>query len=168
MANKYTAKSYITETHKQCSNCKAIKEHSEFHKDKRNIYSRGLAYYCKVCACSKGREYTARNAHLTSYKQKKKNAYIQNRFGITLDEYTEKLKAQNNFCAICKVELPASGYFTHLDHCHKTGKIRAFLCTNCNRGLGHFQDNKDFLLEAARYLDTHNSSDNLSKEVPSQ
>jgi len=154
-ANKYTAYTYVTDTEKRCSRCKEIKTHSEFHKDKKNIHGRGLAYYCKKCANSKSREHTKRHAHELEYKHKKKGAYIKNRFQISLQEYQERLKAQDYKCAICKINLPESGYFTHLDHCHGSGKIRKFLCTNCNRGLGHFQDNMEFLMEAIKYLQAH-------------
>ncbi len=83
--------------------------------------------------------------------------------GLPLEKYEEILAQQNSICAICKVKLLSSGSGTHLDHSHKTGKLRAFLCTNCNRGLGHFQDNIENLLAAVDYLATHNQSDDLEK-----
>ena len=40
----------------------------------------------------------------------------------------------------------------HLDHDHKTGEFRGWLCSNCNTGIGMFADDPDRLEEAARYL----------------
>lgn len=60
-------------------------------------------------------------------------------------------------CAICKDfgfkmrDNHISGL--NLDHFHSTGKVRGLLCHNCNRGLGLFQDNPEYLRQAALYLE---------------
>ena len=54
---------------------------------------------------------------------------------------------QNNLCAICGSPDP-----TDLDHCHTTGKVRWLLCNHCNRGLGDFRDNPEWLEKAASLL----------------
>jgi Recombination endonuclease VII len=158
--NKDIAVVYVTDSTKQCSLCKEIKLHTEFHKDKKNLHGKGLAYYCKKCANEKAREHAVRHSATVEYKEKKKRNYIKNRFNISLEEYQQKLVAQDSSCSICKIELPSSGYFTHLDHNHTTGRIRAFLCTNCNRGLGHFKENILFLENARKYLISHTDDGN--------
>jgi len=40
----------------------------------------------------------------------------------------------------------------HIDHDHKTGKIRGLLCMACNRGLAWFKDKPENLRNAAKYL----------------
>ncbi len=150
--NKHTADSYVTDTHKKCSWCNEIKEHSEFHKCRTHIHGKGLAYYCKVCANEKSRKHTQQYSTSLEYKEKKKRSYIKNRFKLSLEEYNDLLIQQNNLCKICNTNLPSSGHLTHLDHNHITGKIRGFLCTNCNRGLGHFQDSVLNLEKAIIYL----------------
>ena len=150
----------VTDTHKSCPNCGEIKPHSDFHKDKKNVKGKGLAHYCKVCANEKTRKYNADNLHNPDYRRKKKQSYVKVRYGISLDEYESLLIDQNNSCAICKTHLPSSGFFTHLDHDHSTGKIRNFLCTNCNRGLGHFQDSQEILMAAIEYLKAHTDDGN--------
>lgn len=157
------SKLFFSNTHKECSNCRKNKEHSEFHKDSSNKY--GLAYYCKVCACTKGSFHHSRRMKEDSkYREAMKTRYKKRKYGLTQYEYLEKLKAQDCLCAICGVELPIGGHLTHLDHCHATGKIRAFLCTNCNRGLGHFKDNVTNLQKAIIYLESHNQNVTLIKE----
>ena len=158
MANKYTATTFISETHKQCSRCKEIKEHSEFHKCKTHIHGKGLSYYCKECANTASRKHHNERVKTDiDYKLKKKDAYLQFKYGLSLTEYTEKLLAQKT-CAICGVELSTNDPNVHLDHCHKTGKIRAFLCSNCNRGIGSFHDEPWKLESAIKYLQSHKDS----------
>jgi hypothetical protein len=42
-----------------------------------------------------------------------------------------------------------------VDHNHETGALRGLLCCDCNQALGKFQDSRDILLKAIRYLDKH-------------
>ena len=70
-------------------------------------------------------------------------------YGVGVSWVKEQLEVQNWKCAICRTEGfkmredHVSGM--NLDHCHKTGKVRALLCHNCNRGLGLMQDDPDIL-----------------------
>ena len=126
-----------------------------FHNDKNNLKGKRKAYYCKECANSKGRKWHKNNGDSESVKRKKRDRYFLRNYNITVNEYEELLAKQNYECQICKVKLLSYGNGTHLDHCHTSGKIRAILCTNCNRGLGHFQDNVEFLKRAVDYLQQH-------------
>jgi len=47
----------------------------------------------------------------------------------------------------------------HLDHCHKTDKVRSWICSHCNRGLGGFDDDIDRLRKAIDYLRIHNDQE---------
>ena len=83
----------------------------------------------------------------------KYKAFIKRTYGITYEEYLEILNKQNDCCAICKSILPNSkATKLFVDHCHTTGKVRGLLCSKCNHGLGHFNDNIDLLSEAIKYL----------------
>lgn len=54
-------------------------------------------------------------------------------------------------CWICGAERKTRRL--HIDHDHKTGKIRGLLCHRCNRGLEYFRDKPDRLRDAAVYLE---------------
>lgn len=98
------------------------------------------------------REYRKKNP------DKFKDMDLRRTYGITLDEYYEMLRQQDHVCAICKRPENAVDHRSGLpralavDHCHETGKVRGLLCTNCNRGLGKFNDNVEYLAEAIKYL----------------
>lgn len=42
-----------------------------------------------------------------------------------------------------------------VDHCHETGKVRALLCSPCNKGIGHLRDSVEIVIKAASYLEEH-------------
>ena len=43
-----------------------------------------------------------------------------------------------------------------LDHCHKTGEFRGWLCKRCNQALGQFDDNPELIRKLAQYLEKEN------------
>ena len=59
---------------------------------------------------------------------------------------------QKNKCLICSQSFK-NNKDCHVDHCHKTNKLRGLLCGNCNKGLGFFKDSPLFLRQAASYLE---------------
>ena len=55
-------------------------------------------------------------------------------------------------CEICGKTKEENRRRLALDHDHKTGNLRGYLCTNCNLGLGCFSDDVDVMEKAIRYL----------------
>lgn len=53
-------------------------------------------------------------------------------------------------CPLCKDIV--DGKYLRLDHCHKTGRIRGWLCDNCNTALGKFKDSSEVLQRAIDWL----------------
>ncbi|MFI6939836.1 endonuclease VII domain-containing protein [Streptomyces sp. NPDC050418] len=41
---------------------------------------------------------------------------------------------------------------THVDHCHRTGRVRGVLCFNCNSAIGKLGDDPDASSRAIAYL----------------
>ena len=76
------------------------------------------------------------------------------KYGITLADYNAMLLQQNSKCKICFSTEPKGFGRFHVDHDHKTGKVRGLLCSHCNVGLGHFKENAALLRDAASYVET--------------
>lgn len=80
-------------------------------------------------------------------------------YGLTGEEYGRMLAEQKGVCAIC--QQPETAMFNgvpkvlHVDHCHKTDRIRALLCGTCNAMLGHAKEDPAILRAAADYLEKH-------------
>lgn len=90
-------------------------------------------------------------------KEGKASRYLERTYGITIDDYKSMAVAQDHKCLICGgpgFKLKEShNLVLVVDHCHRTGTIRGLLCPNCNRGLGLFQDNPEFLQLAKSYVE---------------
>jgi hypothetical protein len=77
--------------------------------------------------------------------------------GWSGDKFNEKFNEQKGVCAICEKPLHNNKGLdsnkTCADHEHtEPPKPRGILCSNCNRGLGLFQDSPQMLLQAAAYI----------------
>lgn len=88
-----------------------------------------------------------------------RNWTLNKKYGVSSEEFDNLLVVFKNQCAICSKQLvlPVSGQgqprnAAVLDHNHKTGNIRGILCNSCNKALGLFDDNIDFLEKAVGYL----------------
>lgn len=95
-------------------------------------------------------------------KDRALNTLLIRQYGIDLKRYKKEFKQQHGRCDICKEKESVkdkSGKLKRLavDHCHKTGKFRALLCSNCNTGIGRFNDNHELLQKAADYIKKHDS-----------
>lgn len=119
---------------KTCNKCGKIKPLTEFYKHK--YYKDGLRPACKDC-------YYHKNSMQLQNCQRKR------RYGINNLEYENKLKLQNNKCAICRKEEKLQ-----IDHNHTTGKVRELLCRFCNTILHYFENEvkKNMFL---KYLEKH-------------
>ncbi len=157
---------YKTVAEKKCSGaCGLVKKAEEFFNDR--AMPDGRSTLCKVC--KKAQTYAWRAANTARYNksqrdyqktvcpQKRYGAEIKRRYGCTLEMYNEMLVRQEGACALCKtLHNPAEKKGRlYVDHCHKTGKIRALLCGACNSMLGYAKDDTRILLEAVAYIKKH-------------
>lgn len=126
-----------------CRECQQVKPSSEFY------WRRDSATYRDACIeCKRG--------HSILYYQNKgldrQRAWRLRKFGITQSDYDRMWAEQGGVCAICYGRCQVHGELLSVDHDHETGQVRKLLCGHCNKGLGLFRDNPDFLMEAAAYL----------------
>jgi hypothetical protein len=114
--------------------------------------------HTKACAKIFANLNPERREEVREMRKQATRKFLIKRYGLTHGEFDEMLAAQNGACAICG--RTDSGRKTtenlHIDHCHKTGKIRGLLCDFCNNGLARFCDNPNLLRKAAAYLESQN------------
>jgi hypothetical protein len=103
----------------------------------------GRATYCLPCHNARGKASRDKVGGTRRY-------HLARRYGISAEEADVMLQAQGGVCAICR-SAPAE----HVDHDHRTGRVRALLCFNCNGGLGQFKDDPERLRAAADYVERH-------------
>lgn len=73
------------------------------------------------------------------------------RYGVSPEVFAAMLNGQGGRCAACPSD--GGGRTLHIDHDHKTGKVRGLLCGPCNRALGSVRDEPATLRALADYLD---------------
>jgi hypothetical protein len=84
-------------------------------------------------------------------KLKDKGYKLKMSYGISLEDYHDRLEFQAGVCAIC-LKAPSPHKMLSVDHCHESGKIRGLLCDHCNRALGSFGDDPERFRRALIYL----------------
>jgi hypothetical protein len=141
---------------KKCSCCQILKQEDEFWRVRKGQPK--LQNKCKACGTAMTREWRRKNpersAELSMWAKKNpdkvRSKLLLKLYGLTPADWDRMLADQDGGCAICGDNEPARGF--HVDHCHKTGRVRGLLCTNCNHGIGNFSEDPKTILEAARYV----------------
>ena len=83
---------------------------------------------------------------------------LKKRFGITLDEWNRMLDEQQGVCKLCSQPETKLDHRTKqprrlaVDHCHKTGKVRALLCSDCNTAIGLLKEDVELMKKAIEYV----------------
>lgn len=125
----------------KCSMCKIEKDKEMFHVDRRN--KRGWKPYCKPCGV-----YAVKKWKTTEKAKNWQEQYKLKKYGLTKDQYLNMLEKQKGACAICCLpRFRQNEKVLHIDHCHKTGKVRGLLCSMCNTTLGKFEKLQDKILK---------------------
>jgi hypothetical protein len=142
---------------KTCTKCNTRRPLLDFWKSKR--HKDGYMYACKFCATDYNKK---ERKNRNDYDNMKSVFY---KYGLTKDQYLEMLVSQKHVCAICGgteyVVDKRTGKIRrlHVDHCHKTGKIRGLLCQKCNQAIGLLGDTSILVLKAAAYLQVNETKD---------
>lgn len=119
---------------RNCSKCGQYKPWAEFSKRGSGRHS-----WCRGCR-------SAHEVHISLDPERARRNHLMRRYGITLEQYNEKLVSQGGVCALCgRVPQEIS---LHVDHDHSCcpesrtscGKcIRDLLCYPCNGFIGKIE-----------------------------
>lgn len=74
-------------------------------------------------------------------------------YGLPAGAFAAMEAAQGGVCAACKHPPGRSRLF--VDHCHKTGKVRALLCHGCNAALGLLLESPERIMALHAYAVAH-------------
>lgn len=81
-------------------------------------------------------------------------------YGVTVEQVEQMILDQDGKCAICKTTLERGKGMKkkvnapHIDHNHKTGKVRGILCHHCNVFIGHAKEDSTILIRSMAYLES--------------
>lgn len=126
---------------KQCAKCKQLKSLTSFHKKLNGYHS-----YCKQC-----RSATERNSDTN--RQASWASKVKSKYGLTINEYNE-MRESFESCSIC-----GSINKLVLDHNHTTGRLREFICSNCNLALGLLNEDPERMERMIAYVRKHERED---------
>lgn len=130
-----------------CSRCRARKPAKEFHVRGKN---RRLKSMCKSCES----DYYAPTWRLWYQQNRTRvlNKRIKRIYGISRRDFNKILRKQHGRCAICRTRRPGGNGTWHIDHNHKTGRVRGLLCARCNIMIAQSRESAANLVAAVKYM----------------
>ncbi len=91
---------------------------------------------------------------LKENRRRVKKHNLKTNYGLTIEQYDEMVRKSGGRCMVCGKK-PTGKKGLHVDHDHKTGKVRGLLCNKCNVALGMVNDTPNLLLKLYYYLRSH-------------
>lgn len=97
-------------------------------------------------------------SYYEQFRDEQRKRMVESSYNVS---YEDLFALQGGSCGICGKTEEENGQRLCVDHDHSCcptkrkscGKcVRGLLCSNCNTGLGYFNDNKDRLQSAIKYL----------------
>lgn len=85
------------------------------------------------------------------YALTKKERRIEKTYGMTVGEHKAMFDKQGGMCLICN-RSHSDRFEMHVDHCHKTLRVRGLLCQRCNQAIGLFCEDPSVMMAAAEYV----------------
>lgn len=82
---------------------------------------------------------------------KRKAYHFKKNYGLSIEDLEQMKQDQDYKCKICDEEKALV-----VDHDHSSGHVRNLLCSDCNLGLSHIENNPGWAEKAIAYLDKHN------------
>ncbi len=132
---------------KKCGKCEDTKPISEFRLRRKPGSKVSFIPYSHCRECE-------RMADRARDPKARSEARRRQVYGMEAGEYDRMHAAQKGACAICGYEHKS----LHIDHDHKTGKVRALLCNWCNTAIGYAREDVDVLKKIIKYINKHKGS----------
>ena len=156
----------IVDGKKLCTSCKEIKLLIEFNRS--SIRTNHYQLWCKKCG-NKAKSTAYHSYRKPFVRLLARQSQLKTQYRMSLEDYDTLFKLQEGRCGICKRKPTKGGNqfvkgILCVDHNKITGQTRGLLCSNCNLGIGLFEENIDFLYMAVEYLNLFGLLPLLHKE----
>jgi hypothetical protein len=134
---------------KLCRRCKRVLPIAQFYRNKTKPLPHLGA--CRECVNAEYKRHRA--AHPERFRRYERTQNLKRKYGITIKQFEAMLAAQGGTCAVCAGPPLGKGNQYHVDHDHRTGRIRGILCHKCNVALGLVSDSPLHLRALIAYLE---------------
>lgn len=170
---------------KKCRKCRVVKPLADFY-PQRDMKD-GYRHNCKTCHANQHKDWYLRNRtdeiervrkwqqsnpekvnashrrrrERDPEKERRRNraGHLRRKYGLTQSLFEALVLAQLGKCAVCgRLTAPD----LHVDHDHRTKKVRGLLCGKCNKAIGLLNDDPELLTAAKLYLERANRFWNVS------
>lgn len=148
----------------ECEMCMRVRLRSTYARNKQthiiSIFEEPQEKTCSRCGKTRPIEEYNRNPHSKGGRARickdcVRDTRLKRLYGLDPHTVAQLLQTQNGTCAICKK--PFGNKTPFVDHDHKTGRVRALLCRECNISLGILKESPKRIRAAATYLESHPS-----------
>lgn len=143
---------YIIPAEKVCRKCYKLKPIEDYGPSPRNRDKHAGA--CLICSAANRRLKQKKTTSLENLEKALKYDYR-----LTVEEYNQKLAAQNGVCTICGKPETLIDKRTNktrrlaIDHNHQTGEIRDLLCHRCNQVYGRLEEDPELIKALLAYAE---------------
>ncbi len=130
---------------KKCPCCQKEFPIEDYPVYQKTVRGRVVSYrysYCRLCRKQKKADKYRTN---TEFRERMKLRSVLRNYNLSQEEYLSLFEQQNHCCAICGVHSSVKKLV--VDHCHRTGQVRALLCHRCNFSIVMFDESPDLLLK---------------------
>lgn len=134
------------EGYRFCSTCDVEKPLTSEHFHRR---PGGFNSVCKPCKVEYNREYRKKQWEEhggNPYKHKQREYQLRHKYGLKPEDIPDA-------CQLCGTKGSNTRQEICVDHCHTSGRVRGFLCHDCNLAIGKAQDDPNLLRRMADYLE---------------
>ena len=146
---------YVEPDSQVCEICEEEKAADDFYRGAPlvSVPQGKLLKWCKLCHCESAKKYRNKRSEpekreVAARRKRYKTGHTLAQFGLLPSDVPEN-------CEICGDGPTVEDTRLAIDHDHKTGLFRGFLCNRCNWALGLARDDPKILRRMVRYLVNH-------------